>query len=251
MTQYQPLPRLDAIDATNFWDHVQRAGPDDCWLWTASTFTGGYGQFKAQGKTLRAHRVAYYLQYGVDPLEHLVCHSCDNPPCVNGKHLFLGTTLDNSTDMVSKGRSARLVGDRHWSKRRPNQISRGEKVGGSKLIFEQVRQIRTLYAAGGVTEQQLADQYKVSRRAIGEIIKGQNWRHAILEGEPVSLSDPRRRAKPGISHPNAKLTEDQVRQIRQRYAAGNVTYDQLSEEFGVSPETIRFIVVRRTWMHLD
>lgn len=251
MIHYKPLPALDALDATRFWENVQRGDPDDCWLWKASKFTGGYGQFKAQGETLKAHRVAYYLQYGVDPLDMVVCHACDNPPCVNGKHLFLGTVADNSADMVAKGRAARLVGDRHWSKRRPERITRGEKVGGSKLAADQVRQIRSLYAGGGITQEELALQFGVKRRTIGKIIKGQNWHHIAEQDSQIDLSDPRRRAKEGVAHHNAKLTEAQVREIRQRYAAGNVTYDELAEVFGVSPATIRFIVIRSTWTHLE
>jgi hypothetical protein len=75
-----------------------------CWEWTGSK-VAGYGQVWIGGKTRRAHRVAYYLHTGESP--EVVCHSCDNPSCVNPHHLFGGTQADNVQDREQKGRGVR------------------------------------------------------------------------------------------------------------------------------------------------
>lgn len=76
-----------------------------CWLWTGSFFANGYGRFKEIGVTgQKAHRRSYEIHKGKIPEGMYVCHSCDNPPCVNPDHLWLGTNSDNMKDMVRKGR---------------------------------------------------------------------------------------------------------------------------------------------------
>jgi len=79
-----------------------------CWEWTGSRNEKGYGRFNAGGHSpIGAHRYAWQLAYGPVPPGRMVLHECDNPPCVNAAHLFLGTAADNMTDMVAKGRSCR------------------------------------------------------------------------------------------------------------------------------------------------
>jgi len=91
-----------------FWAKVDKsAGEDACWLWTARTSDGGYGRFNAiSTQGIQAHRYAWEQVNGPIPKGLLVCHTCDNPPCCNPAHLFLGTNTDNARDRDRKGRSA-------------------------------------------------------------------------------------------------------------------------------------------------
>ena len=86
-----------------FWDKVNIRGKDECWNWAASSRGNEYGCFKYQNKVIDAHRFVWFLTYGYFP-EKLVCHKCDNRKCVNPKHLFLGSYLDNLKDSINKGR---------------------------------------------------------------------------------------------------------------------------------------------------
>lgn len=97
--------RGERADDPGFWAQVQIGDPDDCWEWQGSRDTDGYGRDRRGGVTRRSSRVAFFLATGIDPGDLLVCHSCDNPPCCNPAHLWLGTHQDNSRDMVEKGRS--------------------------------------------------------------------------------------------------------------------------------------------------
>jgi hypothetical protein len=88
-----------------FWSKVRQDNPDSCWPWPGEKSDGGYGRFTVRGRRYRASRLAWELAHGPIPKGLLVCHDCDNPPCCNPKHLFLGTHADNVQDRVEKGRS--------------------------------------------------------------------------------------------------------------------------------------------------
>lgn len=100
--------------AERFWSKVDIRDIDECWVWTRSLKAKGYGQFRvhpAPASPQTASRVAWQLANGPIPDGLFVCHACDNPPCCNPNHLFLGMPIDNTRDMIRKGR-ARYVGGR-------------------------------------------------------------------------------------------------------------------------------------------
>jgi hypothetical protein len=120
---YPPRPPAD-----RFWRHVQKS--DGCWEWTASRNHWGYGQFNAGNKRrVQAHRFSYELAYGVSiPAGSHICHSCDNPSCVNPAHLWLGDNTSNRADMKMKGRGANQNTERTTCKH-------GHALTGSNVRF--------------------------------------------------------------------------------------------------------------------
>jgi hypothetical protein len=152
---------------TRFWAKVDRTG--SCWEWTAYRQGSGYGWFWVRGQgpqrvSVLAHRMAWELTHGPIPDGLCVCHHCDNPPCCNPVHLFLGTDSDNKVDAWNKGRGTRPC---KW----------GEENGYAKLTEAAIREIRRRYAAGGVTQQELADAYGVNQTKISAAILRRTWAH--------------------------------------------------------------------------
>lgn len=97
--------RINADPPTRLLAKIAVGGPAECWPWTGTRNDLGYGILRVTGKNVRAHRFAYELASGRPiPVGLEVCHRCDNPPCCNPAHLFLGTQGDNVRDAASKGR---------------------------------------------------------------------------------------------------------------------------------------------------
>ncbi len=152
-----------------FWEKVDKRGPDDCWNWTASCGTAGYGQIGSiggRGSPVGAHRVAWSLHTGKRiPEKKVIMHSCDNKLCCNPAHLRIGTQAENLADMTRKGRARR--GTTH----------RGEDVTQSKLTGGQVSEIRRLYKTSAFAQVVLADLYNCAQTTISDIVNRRTWLH--------------------------------------------------------------------------
>lgn len=158
--------------AIRLWGQVDFSGK--CWLFVGNLSDVGYGQICINYRTNLTHRLAYEFAYGPIPPGMFVCHTCDNRRCVNPGHLFLGTHADNMADMRAKGRSTK--GDRHYLRRNPELIRRGEAASTPRLTEQNVRDIRAA-AAKGASRQELADQYGVSWWTIRRVIVRKTWTH--------------------------------------------------------------------------
>lgn len=169
---------LSANDLMRFRATIRSAGPNDCWTWSAARTQAGYGRLHCggrQGGHLLTHRVALSLSLRASvPADRQVCHRCDNPPCCNPAHLFVGTAADNVHDAVAKGRIAH--GDRHGTATKPERRAVGERHGGAKLTEEDVRTIRAR-AANGDGHDALATCFGVARATVTDVVSRRKWRH--------------------------------------------------------------------------
>lgn len=100
---------------------------------------------------------------GPIPAGMKICHTCDNPPCVNPAHLFVGTDADNMADMARKGRA---------SKNLTKVYTRGNEHHNAKLTDEQVGELRREYEAGGTSQSRLAVKFGVSQALVSKIVRG-------------------------------------------------------------------------------
>lgn len=146
-----------------FWSKVDVKGPNDCWEWQLSRNSKGYGlrsiydkhRLKNKSRLVMVHRVAYTLQYGDIPKGKIVCHTCDNPPCCNPHHLFVGTNALNQLDCRIKGRKY------------------------SKLSEKDVSFIRSQYERNHTRQlaRQLANIFGVHVSLIRLVARRKSWKH--------------------------------------------------------------------------
>lgn len=206
---------------------------DGCWTWKGYKRPSGYGEAyfgsKPNRERILAHRLAYEVEYG-DAGDRLVCHSCDNPSCVNPRHLFLGTIQDNMDDRNAKGRQAR-----------------GERNAPSKLTEAQVLAIR----ADTRTNREVALQYGVQENTVSNIRLRKTWQHvapADTDCDPVIwLEAVRATHVRGEKAGRAKLTEADVREIR----ASKDGCTKLARKYGVSERSILDITNGKSWKHVS
>lgn len=128
---------------------------DSCWIWKGHKTPGGYGKIKSQGKNWSAHRYSYIFHYGHVEQKFFICHSCDNPICVNPKHLFKATPKENTQDMYKKCRQ-----------KRPEKYKR--------LCKDQIIEIRNLIQQK-IKSVEIAKKYDVSVITISRIKCNKTW----------------------------------------------------------------------------
>lgn len=162
-----PVPYINGHFGTKqtlyaaFWGYVTAGDPNVCWEWQGCVMPKGYGLLRhrpTSPKQMVAHRVSYQLHFGPIPDGIEVCHTCDNPPCVNPKHLFLGTIKDNYDDMLAK--------NRHYPAfaRKLSDVDRAQ-------IVELRSSGRTLMAIAELYPVHFSTIWKVIKRAEREVIR--------------------------------------------------------------------------------
>lgn len=144
-----------------FW---RRVGPisraDGCWEWTGPMNGRGYGRFWADGRLVYPHRFLKERVDGPIPGGMDACHRCDNPRCVNPRHVFVGTHAENMADMSRKGR---------WT---PRVVPSGESHRNAKLTRVQADEIRDSVESDAT----LARRFGVTRPTVWSIKQGQTWK---------------------------------------------------------------------------
>lgn len=164
------LGRLTALRQHQFWSKVDIRNEGDCWLWTACRLpksphrTHDYGWCNMMGRPMHAHRMSFLLTHGSINESLDVCHTCDNPPCVNPNHLFLGTARYNTQDCMSKNRFYYAP------------IIRGSSHYLTHLTEQDVLDIRQLYEAG-MMQKDIGTQFNLSPGGIGRIVRREIWTH--------------------------------------------------------------------------
>lgn len=199
-----------------------------CFEWQRSRDCDGYAIGRKPGSrmTKRITRVMYEAVRGPISPRAFVCHHCDNPPCINPAHLFLGTARDNSHDAMRKQR-----------------LTHGEAVNTSVLSPDQVLEICSLYESG-LSATKIADRFSVAPNSVVLILKGRTWKS--VDRPAVSIRNPQ---SPGEGNPASKLTADDVREIRRLEQIGR-KHKQIASLFGVTAGCISSVARRRTWRHV-
>lgn len=160
--------RSEFVSRSDFWSRVNKNAPNGCWEWTAgksSSVKGrDYGLADHCGKRWKAHRLAWIFEFGPIPDDTMVLHKCDNPPCCNPAHLFLGNNTDNQRDCIQKGR-----GNREHGTDRYNAV----------LKEEDILEIRRIYRPRHpeFSGRKLAARFGVATTMISAIIGGKRWKH--------------------------------------------------------------------------
>lgn len=185
-----------------------------CWEWVGYRDKHGYGWRYWEGRDWMTHRLVMKLLGHKLSRSIWVCHRCDNPPCCNPDHLFLGGPKENIDDKVSKGRQ-----------------SKGAKHGMAKLTGAQVEEIRARYAAGGVTQKQLALEYGISDGQISYLVANKSYTDPSLS----------------VSNFKDKLSYEKAKAIREEYALGKANQREIAEKYNVDKSSVSLIILNKTW----
>jgi hypothetical protein len=148
------IPRTDASRLEPLFIPEPNTG---CWLWLGATNQYGYGQVHWDGRTRAAHRVSYEVHVGAIPAGAFLCHRCDNPACVNPRHLMVADHAANMADMRVKGRS-----------------NHGERNGRARFSAADVQEMRTMRASGASLSA-IARRFATDASSVSAIVRGLVW----------------------------------------------------------------------------
>jgi hypothetical protein len=164
------IPELTSEDKKNFWDQVKIGDANECWEWRGRKNRAGYGALWIVSANFFAHRISFSLENGPIKPGLLICHTCDNPPCCNPSHLFLGTQQDNLKDMYTKGRGKKPPLNKGVG------FKKGEGHFMARLTEEKVVSLRKRYA-NGENAGALSRELGMSKSSIRHLIKRRSWKH--------------------------------------------------------------------------
>lgn len=199
-----------------------------CWNWTRAK-RKGYGVISFNGRQYAAHRASYEVANGGIPNGLHICHSCDNPACINPSHLFAGTHKDNMLDKETKGR-----GNHYTPRGDGNSNSIISDANVVALIKDYIR---------GLSHANLAEKYGVSVRSVPDYISGKSRSYLFGQGDCPTLAEVK--AARNLT-PGAKLSADAVRDIKRRLAAGDMGKD-IAADFGIHKATVSDIKLGKIW----
>lgn len=229
------IPTLTEKNKRNF---LRKISPTPtatgCLEWLGSKSGGLYGSCWAGGMLLKAHRVAYFLATGVDPKELHVCHTCDNPSCVNFEHLWLGTDEDNARDRQMKGRGNAPSGDRHGSRTKPERVARGDR-NGARLHPERLPRGENHYS-------RLHPEWS----ARGDKNGSRTRPECLARGDRHGSRTRPERTPRGDAHGMSKLTAVDIPAIR----SDNRRLKDIAADYGVSNVLIGCVKRRKIWKHV-
>jgi len=167
IVQRKVYQKRDYMAATRrrFWVYVDKSGgPNACWIWTGSRLPTGYGRISFRGKADYATRVVWELTHGPIPPGLHVLHRCDNPPCCNPAHLWLGTPAENMHDRDAKGRNGTL----------------GKAASTRKLTDSQAREIRYRLEHGLARPSDIIREYKMNWGTLAYLRAGKTYKTAFI-----------------------------------------------------------------------
>lgn len=275
---------MSRIEA-RFWSKVSKSSePDGCWEWTACRDRFGYGVCSKTilNTSTRAHRAIWQILFGEIPEGYVICHKCDNPPCVRPDHLFPGTALDNMRDKVAKGRAhGQNKGEEHTQSLLKNEdivrifqlnqdgltcraigklllvseynvslILRNKRWAHVETPFRDRVKDNTHYTDAEVV--QIFRRYKElrsMRKLADELGKDSGNVHNILSRKYYSDVELPDDLKFEIQ-PNVKLTAEEIPKIFQFYKDG-LSMQEIADQYDMDISNVLLILRRKTWKRVQ